>query len=405
MADLLKQNREGFPVRRFGRTEYAMPVYSCGGMRFNQSWTESDEISDENQRNVAACMERAFALGINHLETARGYGTSEKQIGIELSRFERDEIMLQTKVGCFEDVAEFKKQFEISFELLNTPYIDFLSLHGINDETTFNQAMRTGGCLDAARQFVKEGRVRHIGFSTHGWCENICRTINTGEFDYINMHWYFVNDLNRRALEDAQKQDMGVLILSPNDKGGKLYQPPQKLQGLVGELDPMVFNDLFCLAHPAVSTLSQGVSRPEEFDTHLRAIELYAERETVSAEITARLRAEMDAVLGAGWCQNWYRGIPEFYDLPGTVNVLEIVRLWAHAKALDMVDFAKMRYNLLGNGGHWFPGLKPAKFDRVAMAEKLQQSWLGAERICDIIEEAVTMLSGPSVQRQSKSGK
>ena len=53
--------------------------------------------------------------------------------------------------------------------------------------------------------------------------------MNTGEFDYFNVHWYFVNDLNWPAVEAAHRLDMGVFIISPNDKGGKLYEPPKKL--------------------------------------------------------------------------------------------------------------------------------------------------------------------------------
>ena len=63
--------------RRFGRTEYQMPVISCGGMRYQESWKTGDPVSDENQQNLEACIFKALDLGINHIETARGYGTSE----------------------------------------------------------------------------------------------------------------------------------------------------------------------------------------------------------------------------------------------------------------------------------------------------------------------------------------
>jgi predicted aldo/keto reductase-like oxidoreductase len=49
---------------------------------------------------------------------------------------------------------------------------------------------------------------------------------------------------------------MGVFIISPNDKGGKLYDPPAKLVDLCPPLTPMQFNALYCLARPQVHTLS-----------------------------------------------------------------------------------------------------------------------------------------------------
>ena len=97
MGELHKQNKKKFPVRRFGRTEYAMPVFSCGGMRFQHAWAHEPgaSIPDDSQKNLEACLERAFELGINHFETARGYGTSEMQMGKILPSFDREEIIVQ----------------------------------------------------------------------------------------------------------------------------------------------------------------------------------------------------------------------------------------------------------------------------------------------------------------------
>ena len=74
----------------------------------------------------------------------------------------------------------------------------------------------------------------------------IVKTIETDRFDYVNLHWYYINQVNWPAIEAAQRQDMGVFIISPSDKGGKLYEPPPKLVELCKPLSPMQFNDLFC---------------------------------------------------------------------------------------------------------------------------------------------------------------
>src|SRR5690606_19603820 len=69
--------------RRFGRTELQMPVFSCGGMRYQYKWSDVplEEVPAENQANLEATVCRALELGINHIETARGYGSSEMQLG------------------------------------------------------------------------------------------------------------------------------------------------------------------------------------------------------------------------------------------------------------------------------------------------------------------------------------
>src|SRR5438552_952429 len=95
--------------RRFGRTELAMPVLSCGGMRYQFKWQDvkPNEIPPENQANLEATIQRAFELGINHIETARGYGSSEMQLGNILPRLPRDKIIVQTKIGPREDPRDF----------------------------------------------------------------------------------------------------------------------------------------------------------------------------------------------------------------------------------------------------------------------------------------------------------
>ena len=60
-------------------------------------------------------------------------------------------------------------------------------------------------------------------------------------FDYVNLHWYYINQDNWPAILDAQRHDMGVFIISPSDKGGHLYNPPERLIELCHPLSPMVF--------------------------------------------------------------------------------------------------------------------------------------------------------------------
>ena len=381
-----------------------MPVFSCGGMRYQHKWDDIDpsEVPDEGQANLEATIHRSLELGINHIETARGYGSSEMQLGYVLPKLPRDEMIVQTKVAPFATQKEFLDTFDKSMEYLQLDHVDLLSLHGINNAQFLDWSLRKGGCVEAIHRLIDEGRAKHIGFSTHASTHIIQSAIESDAFEYVNLHWYFVNDLNWSCVEAAAQRDMGVFIISPNDKGGKLYAPPPKLSELCAPLHPMQFNALYCLNRPEVHTLSCGAAQPSDFDCHLETLDHYDNMAPTIAEIEQRLRQEMDNVLGADWCARWPEGLPHYVDVPGQVNISEILRLWTYAKSLDLVDWGKMRYNLLGQADHWFPGEHVAKLDMESAKGVLSNSPF-AEQIPGILQEAHSMLLDQAQKRLSES--
>lgn len=389
--------------RRFGRTELQMPVFSCGGMRYQFKWKDVPAwtIPRDNQQNLEATIRRAIEVGINHIETARGYGSSEMQLGQILPKLPREQIIVQTKIIPKSDPKEFRRLFNQSLANLKLDYVDLLGLHGINTPELLHDCIRPGGCLDVARKLQDQGKVRFIGFSTHGSTDVIVQTIETNEFDYVNLHWYYINQFNWSAIEAATRHDMGVFIISPSDKGGMLYKPPQKLVELCAPLSPMVFNDLFCLSHPQVHTLSLGASKPTDFDEHLKAVELLDKASEILPPILVRLEEEAIATFGQDWVKTWHVGLPKPEETPGRMNIQAILWLRNLALAYNMVEYAKMRYNMLGTADHWFPGNKADRVRDLDLRECLRHS-PHADKIPAFLEDAHRLLGGQQVKRLSQ---
>ena len=99
-----------------------------------------------------------------------------------------------------------------------------------------------------------------------------------------------------------------------------------------------------------------------------------------------------------------YQGddLPAWHESPGYMNLS--VMLWLRKLALsyDMLDYARMRYNLLGNGGHWFPGLNAAQIDKLDLEEACAKSTF-AETLPELLRETHAMLYEEPSKRLSQS--
>ena len=81
------------------------------------------------------------------------------------------------------------------------------------------------GCPAAARQ-LQRGRRRHVGFSTHATTDIILKAIESDGFDYVNLHWYFVNDLNWSAVEAAARATWACLSSAPTTRAANSTPHP-----------------------------------------------------------------------------------------------------------------------------------------------------------------------------------
>lgn len=383
-----------------------MPVVSCGGMRFQQSWNDTgQEIEPEAQATLEATVRAGLAQGVTHIETARGYGTSERQLGLLLPQLDRDAIILQTKISPDPDPDVFAENFAVSLRRLNVARVDLLSLHGINTWEKLWWAVRPGGCLARARQFQAEGLVGAVGFSTHGTTDLITSALEhdaDGGFDYVNLHWYFITRRHQPALDVATERDQGVFIISPADKGGRLYDPPPRLVELCAPLSPLEFNNAWCLTNPQVHTLSLGAARPSDFDPVAGSLAAL-EDPALIADIELRLADAMRQAVGVDHPDELWDGLPDYVDAPGFVNLRVITWLRGLVLGWGMTEYAQGRYRMLGNASDWFPGLNAAHVGELNLKNAVRRSPF-ADSIPTWLAETHEMLGGETVHRLSASG-
>lgn len=308
-----------------------------------------------SQEVYRSSLERALALGINHIETAQGYGTSEVWLGDFLAaRGNREEVVITTKIPPKPEADAMAHAINDSLVRLKVPYIDCLAIHGVNTREHLAWIQDPRGCMAAVRQAQGEGKIRHVGFSTHGFREVIEAAISTDLFDFVNLHYYYFFQRHEPIFTLAAERDMGVFIISPGDKGGMLYTPPEKLRQLCHPFSPLALTYRWLLSHPQVTTLSTGPAIPAELDFVLALAD--QTHPLTAAESTAldRLSAAAQVALGPEQCSQCYQCLP----CPEDIHIPEVLRLRNLTVAYDMAAFGKYRYAMFENAGHWFPGRK-----------------------------------------------
>lgn len=134
-----------------------------GNMRLPVSRGRIDE------KRAQEIIDYAMAQGVNYYDTAYVYhsGESESFLGKALKKYPRDSYYLATKFYVMAD-PDIEKVFEEQLRKLDTDYIDFYLLHCVNEETCDAYMKPERKYLDFLMEQKAKGRIRHIGFSSHG---------------------------------------------------------------------------------------------------------------------------------------------------------------------------------------------------------------------------------------------
>ena len=226
-------------------------------------------------------LRRALDGGINWIDTANGYGTSEQRIGKAIRKYRREEVLLFTK-GPGRTPTALAEQIELSLQRLQTGYVDLYQFHNVPDARTWRE-MLEGGAMDTLQAYREQGKIRHIGASAHTR-EAALAIIEQPEIEVLQYPFNFiVHEEGMEILEACRRRDIGFIAMKPF--GG-------------GALDNAAACIRFVLSVPGVAA-DPGFEHMEEVD---EVLALWKEGPPLSAEdrrAIERLRKE----LGTRFCR------------------------------------------------------------------------------------------------------
>jgi predicted aldo/keto reductase-like oxidoreductase len=308
----------------------------------------------DNPEALEAVLRRAVDAGINHIETAPAYGPAERYLGSALASLERDQpraradLVITSKILPTPDAAEGWTQLRASLQRLGLQHLHNLAFHGLNTEAHLHWALQGAGA-ELRERALGEGVVGQVGFSSHGSSSLIARALESGRFQFCSLHLHFFDPARLPLASEALQAGLGVMAISPADKGGRLQAPSPLLREDCAPWEPLRLAYRFLLAQ-GISTLTVGAARPADLDlaeSLARASEGLSPEEEQALQ---RLQARGKERLGDTWCGQCQACLP----CPRGVPIPSLLRLRQLALGHGMEAFARERYNLIGQAGHWW---------------------------------------------------
>lgn len=238
---------------------------------------------DDSNIDVAASREMiAYAMeqGINYYDTAWGYhaGNSELVMGELLKEYPRESFYLASKFPGYDlsNMGKVEEIFEKQLEKCQTTYFDFYLFHNVCELTIDGYLDEKNGIFKYLMEQKKNGRIRHLGFSTHGTLETMERFLNTYgndmEFCQIQLNWldYHFQKADKK-IEMLKQYNIPIWVMEPI-RGGKLAQLSEKQMEVLRQYR----NDTavewafhFLQAIPEVTVTLSGMSNFEQLKQNI----------------------------------------------------------------------------------------------------------------------------------------
>jgi predicted aldo/keto reductase-like oxidoreductase len=254
-----------------GRSELRITRIGCGGI----------PIQRLSEDQAILVVRKSLDCGLNWLDTAHTYGSSEEVMGKAIKGYDRNQLHLFTKSQGREPES-LRTQIDLSLKRLGTDYLDLFQFHNVPSVAVWQDMLRNGS-MDLVRSYRDRGIIRTIGVSAH--FEQIALLmIEHPEVEVLQYPFNFiVEEEGKRVLRACERKNIGFIAMKPFG-GGLLEDAPPCIR--------------FLLQFPGVVT-DPGFDRIDQVQ---EVVDLYIENAPLSVEdrqTIDRLRNE----LGKKFCR------------------------------------------------------------------------------------------------------
>ena len=296
--------------RILGKTGLKISRMGFGGIPIQK-------IDEEGTRKL---LHEMMEMGVNYIDSARGYTVSEQYIGYGLEGI-RDKFVLATK-SMSRTKEAMAADIETSLGNFHTDYIDLYQVHNPGMEQ-LDQVIGEGGALEALMEAKAAGKIGHIGLTAHSTAV-FERALGLDWVETIMFPYNIVEQQGAELIHKCAEKNIGFIDMKPL-AGGAIEDATLALR--------------YVCSNPDVTVVIPGMAEVRELEQNLAAC---SNTEPLTDE---ELKA-MDKVreqLGTDFCRRCN------YCAPCTVgiNIPSVFLFAGYLQRYDLADWAKDRYSTL----------------------------------------------------------
>lgn len=223
MANLLEEALGEIKKIRLGKTGLWVTQLGWGGI----------PIQRVSQEEAVSVIREVVEMGVDFLDTARGYTDSEQKLGFALQTIDRP-VVLSSK--SLLRTAAIGKEVEKSLEQLRVKKVHIYHLHAINRLDEYEIVFKVGGAYEGLLRARDKGLIDFIGISSHN-LKVLERAIEENYFDVIMACYSFLEpDADKRVFPLAKAKEIGIIVMKPFS-GGVIETPGPALRFVLNQPD------------------------------------------------------------------------------------------------------------------------------------------------------------------------